>query len=162
MVKSNNEWFDEIYKENKENMLKLADRLLGNPEIAAELVHEAFLALLQDINKVRQHPNPGGWLMETLKHIILNEVKAAKYRLEIPLAGNEIASDTDFYQPSLSDLLPQALSAHEKYLLIWYYEEQLSYEQIAARLGISVNTCYARMFRVKEKYKKLISNAQSM
>ena len=40
-------------------------------------------------------------------------------------------------------------------LLVWFYEEGLSYEEISARLKIPILTCRTQMFRAKQHYKKL-------
>ena len=56
---------------------------------------------------------------------------------------------------SLRDILPPGLTQREQDLLVWFYEEGLSYEEISARLKIPILTCRTQMFRAKQHYKKL-------
>jgi RNA polymerase sigma-70 factor (ECF subfamily) len=55
------------------------------------------------------------------------------------------------------EILPQGLTAEERQLLIWYFKEQLAYEEIAGRLHISVLACRTRVFRAKEHCSALLA-----
>jgi RNA polymerase sigma-70 factor (ECF subfamily) len=156
------EWFDALYRKNALNMIKLATRLLDDEEIAKELVHEAFLILLYKKDTLATHPNVDGWLYITLKNLVMNEMQSSKYKLELPLSEAEETPMEDVYKVSLSELLPKELTFDERNLLIWFYEKQLSYEEIAARLGASVLACRTKMFRAKNKCKKYLNNISQM
>jgi RNA polymerase sigma-70 factor (ECF subfamily) len=52
-------------------------------------------------------------------------------------------------------MLPPGLTQRERDLLVWFYEDELSYEEIAARLKIPILTCRTQMFRAKQHYRKL-------
>ena len=62
-----------LYEEQCEKMLKFAYRMIGSIETAQDLVHETFMLALFNQDKLADHPNPGGWLMKTLRNLILNE-----------------------------------------------------------------------------------------
>jgi RNA polymerase sigma-70 factor (ECF subfamily) len=155
------QWFDTLYMENAPRMVRLAAYLLGDRQIAEELVHEACLILLYKRDRLADHPNLPGWLSQTLKNLVADELKSARHRLELPL--NE-AADTgreDTYEPPLELLLPPGLTPKEREILILYYEKQLSYEEIAARLNITVINCRTRLFRARARYKKLKNNEKN-
>jgi len=46
--------------------------------------------------------------------------------------------------------------------MILFYEKQLSYEQIAAQLDISVLNCRTRLFRAKVHYKEILSSEKNI
>ena len=79
------QWFTALYEQNASKMLRYASYQLRNASIAEELVEEAFVRLLQRREELLEHPNPAGWLWKTLQHLILTEVKLARYRREVPL-----------------------------------------------------------------------------
>ena len=56
-----------LYEEQCEKMLKFAYRMIGSIETAQDLVHETFMLALFNQDKLADHPNPGGWLMKTLR-----------------------------------------------------------------------------------------------
>jgi RNA polymerase sigma-70 factor (ECF subfamily) len=151
------DWFDQLYLENSPRMIRQAFYLLKNQQIAEELVNEAFLILLYKRRDLEQHPNLPGWLSQTLKNLIADELKSARHRLELPLNTDMDIPAAEPYDPPLNELLPNGLSQKEREILILFYEKQLSYEQIAAQLNISVLNCRTRLFRAKAHYKEIIS-----
>ncbi len=151
------QWFDKLYIENAPRMIRQATYLLRNQQIAEELVNEAFLILLYKKSDLINHPNLPGWLSQTLKNLMTDELKSARHRLEWPLNPNvEIAAD-DTYQQPLSELLPQDLKQNEREILLLVFEEQLSYEEISEKLHISVLNCRTRLFRAKTHYKEIMN-----
>lgn len=155
MPNQDNEWFDRLYIENYPRMVKQATYLLKDQRIAEELVNEAFLIYLYKKDSLNDHPNIKGWLSQTLKNLIYDELKSARHRLDLPLIG-ELDCRKDVFQPSLLEILPQGLTEQEKEILILYFEKQLSYEQIASYLNISIMNCRTRLFRAKKRCEKLM------
>lgn len=154
-----NQWFVELYREHSARLFKQAYYILRDRYLAEDLVEETFLILLYKQKDILTHPNIGGWLSQTLKYLILDEPKSARHRLEIPLVHDTSAFTEDTHYEPLEDLLPKGLSPKEREILILLFEEQLSYEDIAQRLGISILNCRTRAFRAKAHYKELIKNS---
>lgn len=155
MTAEDNELLGKLYLEYSGKMIKWAYTLLRSESIAMELVNETFVTLMTKIDEVRTHPNLVGWLFVTLRYQIRNELDKARYRLELPF-DESLAVGSDFTENlCLADCLPAELSEEEKNLIIWHYEERCSHEEMAKRLGISINACRTRLFRAKEHYKKI-------
>lgn len=146
------EWVHKLYEENASTMYRVAVRRLGDPESAHDAVQEAFLALINKADIVRAHPNPAGWLMKALRYLVLQQMEAEQKKLEHERPLERIIATSAAGMPPLPlrDLLPKGLSPQEQELLVWHYEEQLSYEEIAARLKIPVFTCRTRMCRARK------------
>lgn len=151
-----NRWFESLYQENAPRMVALAARLLNYPAVAEELVNEAFLILLAHEQEVREHPNPAGWLWETLKNLIKSELKRAKYRRERPLEEGLQAASEDPHPIPLAECLPPGLTEREREILLLFYEEGLSYEEIGARLQLSILACGARLTRARAHCRDLL------
>lgn len=154
-----NQWFIELYREHSARLFKQAYYVLRDQHLAEDLMEEAFLILLYKQKDLLTHPNIGGWLSQTLKHLILDETKSARHRLETPLIHDTFAFTVDTYHEPLEDLLPKELSPKEREIFVLLFEKQLSYEEIAQHLGISILNCRTRAFRAKAHYKELIANA---
>ena len=77
--------FTALYQGNATKMFAYALRQLRNRSLAEELVEEAFVRLLQQKEGLGDHPSLEGWLWKTLQHLILTEVRLAKYHREVPL-----------------------------------------------------------------------------
>ena len=151
-------WLKELYQKNAPKLYQVAFRRLEDTEEAQNIVQEAFLALLEKFDLVRSHPNPAGWLMKAVRYLILQSLDEKQNR-----TGHEVELDEQITQLgvsngqmlSLRDLLPPGLTLREQNLLVWFYEDGLTYEEISYRLKIPILTCRTQMFRAKKHYKKL-------
>lgn len=155
------EWFDQLYLNNYNRLKSSAYELLRDSMYADELVQEAFLILLtkkQELRKKR-HPNIEGWLVLTVKNLVKNELARASRHNECPLNDEVIPAAVDQYA-SLEDSLPSSLSPAERQVLVWFYEERLDAQEIAERLNISESTVRVKLFRARQKYKKILEKSK--
>lgn len=146
-----------LYEEQCEKMLKFAYRMIGSIETAQDLVHEAFLLALFNQDKLANHPNPEGWLMKTLRNLTLNERRRIKNHATVPLElvdnyiGKELGTSLDL-------LLPKQLSKEEREILVWRFEQQMGYREIANRLGISEVGCRSKVSRAIAHCRKYLDD----
>lgn len=105
---------------------------------------------------LRAHPNIQGWLFLTLRNQIMNETQKSFYKREVELVPENAPTVELEYTPDLNDSLPDGLNQDERQLLSLFFEEMLTHEEIAARLGCSVEACRMRLYRAKTHYKRLI------
>ncbi|MCI8440212.1 MAG: sigma-70 family RNA polymerase sigma factor [Oscillospiraceae bacterium] len=106
--------------------------------------------------KLIEHPKPGAWLLLTLRNLMANARRVESHKT-IPLeeaAG--IPENTE--ETPLSELLPVQLKPEEKEILVWRFEQQLSYQEMSERLGVSDEACRKRLVRAVEKCRKFIHN----
>lgn len=151
-MKKAEEFISMLYKQEYEKLFRAAYRMIGDPESAHDLVQDTFLLALSHQQELSAHPNPQAWLMLTLRNLVRNEQRLSVHN-EIPLETIIDRSMPDA-EPSLEEILPSQLSAKEKEILIWKYERQLDYREIACRLGISESGSRSRIFRVIAKCRK--------
>ncbi|NLC73588.1 MAG: RNA polymerase sigma factor [Ruminococcaceae bacterium] len=157
-MQDNNAWFEQVYRKNYAQLLKLSYYTLNDRHLCEDLVEDVFYILLKKQDELMPHPNIAGWLTITLKHLIYDELKSAKHRLELPLCFESDKAAYDAYEEPLSSILPEGLRPKEREIFILLYEEQLSYEEIACRLGITEANCRARAYRAKAHYRDLAAD----
>lgn len=148
-------WFNQLYIRYSPHMIQEAQKVLLNYESAEDVVQEVFMIawLKQDI--LRKLEKPSSWLYKVLKNQIGNELQRSKYRKAIPLDDHPELISPDISHGTLSDILPVGLSEQERNLLILFYEEQLSHEEIARQIGKSVCASRTALTRAKKHCKKL-------
>ena len=154
MTQDGNKWIEALYKGEFERLYRAAYRMTGSEESARELVQETFALALFHGKELREHPKPGGWLTNTLLHLIRNQ-----RRLQATL---EVSLETLFNAPApeeatVEELLPSKLSEDDRRVLIWRFKQRLDYDEIANRLGISESGCRSRVARAVARCKKLLS-----
>ena len=144
------EWFDPIYLQYHDEMVKFAFYLLRDAELAKDIAHNAFLTMLTKYAALRDHPNLHGWLIKTVRYQIKSELQKSRYSLEVPLLPEHelIALDPP---PDFLSTLPPGLNENERQILYLFFEVGLTHEQIAAQLGCTPEACRMRLHRAKRR-----------
>lgn len=146
-----------LYEAQYEKMFKLAYRMVGSVELAQDLVQEVFLIAMFHQDELSVHPLPEGWLMITLKNLALNERRRVKRHPEVSLES--VIELADKPPGSLLEfVLPKQLSEEDKKVLIWRFEHQMEYKEMADRLGISEVGCRSRVQRAVSRCKKYLKD----
>lgn len=146
-------WIQRLYMQEYQRMFRVAYRMTGDAGAAQDFVQDAFLLALLQQEKLSDHPSPGGWLMVTLRNLIQNS-----RRRERPLSledGFEIPAEGD--PRPLEEILPARLPEADRELLIWRFEQNMSYREIAGRKGLSEGACRSRVSRAVARCRALLS-----
>lgn len=151
-------WFDLLYRQQAPRMIQVARRVLGNRETAEDIVQNVFLIALAHEKELQQMEKPNAWLYRVLRNQIGNELQRARYRTTTTLEDTFDLESTDLTPLLLEHCLPKELPDSDQRILISFFEKQLSHEEIAKELGISIFASKTRLFRAKTKYKKLLLN----
>ena len=144
-------WFDHLYLCYSEKLIRTAKVLLNDRERAEEMVHDAYVLLLVYREKLETHPCIAGWLFQTLHYRLENEVRLAANTRVVPLDLEHYNIPGKDAPAKLEAFLPAGLSRKEKELLIWFFEYDMTHEEIAAKLQCSVHACHMRLYRAKRK-----------
>lgn len=156
MKKWSPEWFDQFYLDQYGLLKNCAYRSLRDEMIADEIVQEAFLIFLAKAEELRRerHPNIAGWLMVVVQHLVKNELGKACYRIECPLNDDEVIITED--QPKiLGEILPNKLSAEDRQILVWLFEDCYGTHEISRLLKVPAGIARVKIHRAKEKYRKI-------
>ena len=147
--------FQALYEELHDKMLRVAYRMTGSMDMAEDLVQETFLFALFRQDELLNHPLPEGWLMRTLQNLVLNERRKAAAHTAVPLDSLLNLAEEPTAAP-LEEALPRQLSQQDREILIWRFEQDLDYSEIADRLGISETGCRSRVFRAIRRCRDLM------
>lgn len=154
MTQTWNDLIASLYNEEYERLFRVAYRNTQSKELTQDLIQETFVLSLFHRETLMRHPNPGAWLMQTLYNLIANEQRLQRHG-DIPL--DEIADIPD--KPGdarLEELLPAQLRASEREILIWRFEQQMDYREMAGRLGISETLCRKRVSQAVNQCRKYL------
>lgn len=158
MTQDFNEWFTSTYRKEYNRLYYVAYRLTGSTETSKELVQDTFVWAFLRGERFMAHPKPEAWLMKTLTNLVKNEnrrLSAQNVSLETQYSLS--APDADH---GISELLPSKLSEEDREILIWRFEQELDYQEIAERLGISEAGSRGRVFRAVERCRKLLNGEE--
>ena len=135
-----------------------AARLTGNEAHAEDIAQDVFLRAFEHFSQLRGSPTAGGWLKSVAKNLALNHltryrrrwrffseltVSALENAAEAPEVNWEAADtlisglDADRRRQLVDDAL-RRLPEHQRVVLALYHFEEMSYQEIAERLRISL------------------------
>ena len=106
--------------------------------------------------------NPLGWLLRALNYELSHEFArqakqtAQEQPLHPPPAG---LAPTPPPSLGLAEVLPVQLSPRDREILLLFYEEGLSYQEIAQRLGVPVSTCGTWLSRARKHCRAYLSHS---
>lgn len=161
MAESPNTFFLDLYQAHYPKMIKLAYRMVGSKETAYDLVQETFLLALFQQERLERHASPEGWLMITLKNLAMNERRRFGRHPTLPMSLLEQLSAEPTPMP-LEHVLPRQLSPEERNVLIWRFEQQMEYREMADCLGLSESACRSRVCRAVSRCKKYLNVPPSL
>jgi RNA polymerase sigma-70 factor, ECF subfamily len=149
--------WDEVVREHADRVYRLAFRLSGNRADAEDLTQETFVRVFRSLADY----SPGtfeGWLHRITTNLFLDMVRRrqrirfdalpedAPERLATAEAGPERAYEENNLDPEIQRAL-DALPPDFRAAVVLCDLEGLSYEEIAATLGIKVGTVRSRIHR---------------
>ena len=152
------EYLEEIYRDMYPLLLRYAQSALeGDALLAEEVVQEGFVIAWGKVNVLMGSPNPQGWMVETVKHVIQNtrrsrEKSRRAAEAAAAVATMEVVLHTDEEQV---DLLYGDLAGDEGYELMKEYAlEDKTVGALAQARGITAEACKKRLQRARAHLKK--------
>lgn len=151
-----------------------AARIAGNDKQAEDIAQEVFLKAYENYEQIRNSPTVGGWLKTVATNLSLNYL--ARYRrrwrlfsemhrqdededqeMELPMPENVAAGVDLGMQRQLIEQALQRLPEPHRVPLVLYHFEDMSYEEIAKRLGVSLAKVKTDIFRARVALAKLLT-----
>ena len=163
----------EAFMRNYQNMVfGTAMRLLANQTEAEDIAQEVFLKAYERFAELRESPTAGGWLKTVTTNMCLNHLSRYRARWSffselIHRSGEDEEHEMEFEAPGdLEEELAQAdrhelveqalqkLPPTQRVPLVLYHLEGMKYEEIAAKLKISLGKVKTDIFRAREALRK--------
>lgn len=159
-------------RDHQHMVFTTAARLLGNDRQAEDIAQEAFLKAYEHFDHLRTNPAAGGWLRTVTRNLTFNYLgrHRRRWRLFTDMRADDI-SDPGMDIPAPDDLftdintgmrhalIEQALARlpdHQRLPLVLYHFEDMSYEEIASQLHISMAKLKVDLFRARAALAKTL------
>lgn len=164
-------------REYQDMVFATAVRLLGNAAEAEDVAQTVFLRAFERFDVVAGMNSPAGWLKTVTTNLCLNHLTRYRARwqslsdpdaspgLQVggspeprsswpsPLAALETADRAERLERALR-LLPD----HQRVPLVLFHFDELSYQDIASTLGVSVAKVRIDIHRARERLRKELSD----
>lgn len=143
-------------------LLVVAMRLTGDPERAKDLVQDTLTRALEHVAQFQTGTNLRAWLATILTRRFLDQLKRDDVALRaVPeLRALVPVRDVDLAIPGIPDAVlwseVKQLEPDLREVVELRYDQQLSYKQIASRLGIPVGTVSTRLMRAHDRLRQVL------
>lgn len=141
-----------------------AVRLLGNEAEAEDISQEVFLKAYQHYDELAQSPTAGGWLRTVARNLSLNHLTRYRARwrffselvsgregegveVDVPAPDSSERGATDSERQQLLEQALRKLPEAQRVPLVLFHFEELSCEEIAAKLEISLSKAKTDLHR---------------
>jgi RNA polymerase sigma-70 factor, ECF subfamily len=168
--------FEAFVRRYQDMVFATAVRLLGNPTEAEDVAQTVFLRAFQRFEEVGPSPTAAGWLKTVTRNTCLNHLSRYRRRWRF---FSELASTNDTSEefdqsemvsvpPSITEDLEHAqrqeqleralrrLPDHQRVPLVLFHFEDLSYQDIAAALGVSLGKVKTDIHRGREALRQVM------
>jgi RNA polymerase sigma factor (sigma-70 family) len=132
----------QVFEAEESPLLRFALGLVGQRETAEDLVQEAFLKLHAHWQDVA---NPRAWLFRSIRNLALNHLRDHKRETSIDSSHDWQSEHPDPEQNlgkletlGTLQLLVSELDPADRQLIALKYHDNLRYEQISERTGLSI------------------------
>jgi RNA polymerase sigma-70 factor, ECF subfamily len=125
-----------------------AARLARNDAQAEDISQEVFVKAYENFEHLRASPTAGGWLKTVATNLSLNYLTRYRNRWrlfseepavpELPVPDTLLADLGADQQRVAIDEALRRLPEHQRVALVLYHFEDFSYQEISARLGVSL------------------------
>jgi len=156
--------FEAFVRRYEDMVFATAVRLLGNPTEAEDVAQTVFLRAFERYPSLADSPSAGGWLKKVTTNLCLNHLSRYRNRWrffsELVRDDEDTGADVvdsltssppvDLAHDDRSARIEAALDAlpdHQRVPLVLFHFEGMSYEAIAASLGISLGKLKTDMHR---------------
>jgi RNA polymerase sigma-70 factor, ECF subfamily len=168
--------FEAFVLRHQDLVFATAVRLLGNRRDAEDIAQNVFLKAYQHFGEISGHPGAAAWLKTVTTNDCLNHLSRyrSRWRLFSELGRQDAEGEHVDYEMTLAanstpaDALESAdrrrqlatallkLPPHQRVPLVLFHFDQMSYQDIAARLGVTLAKIKSDIHRGREVLAKLL------
>lgn len=157
--------FEQIYKENMQDMYAVAYAVLNNREDAEDAVHQSFLKIADNLTKISQMPchEMRAYIVMISRNTAINMYNSNKRRAKHSETLNEsIDYISDYSQEEYTELVDAIKSLPQIYkdALFLYCLQGFSAKETAKMLGITAENVRQRVSRAKQLLREILERGE--
>lgn len=152
----------------KDKVYSLVFGILRNEENAKELAQDIFIKTFTALKKFRKESSFSTWIYRVAYNTAISETRKSKQRLksfddQLEQASSIVLSESIEAEEATKlrkELLHKAinqLQAEERLILMLYYFEEKTIEEISYSSGLSQSNVKVKLFRLRNKLKEIMT-----
>jgi RNA polymerase sigma-70 factor (ECF subfamily) len=164
--------FEQVIERHQALVAGTAARMLGSNSDVEDIAQQVFIRVWKSARRYVPRAKFTTWLLKITRNLVFNELRRAKRRAQVPLQSDpgteEIplkdetnpAPDASLLENELQRAIEEAimqLPESQRMALVLRRYEQLSYEEIAEVLDLSVPAVKSVLFRARTELRSRLN-----
>jgi RNA polymerase sigma-70 factor, ECF subfamily len=156
--------FEELIQRHQALVAGTAARMLGSNSDVEDIAQQVFIRVWKSASRYRPRAKFTTWLLKITRNLVFNELRRTKRRAQVPIQAEPDAEeitlpdettpmpDASLLENELQQEIEKAivqLPDTQRMALVLRRYEELSYEEIAEVLGLSVPAVKSVLFRAR-------------
>jgi len=150
--------FELLYRRWHPKLLRLACRLLGEPEAAQDVMQDAAMTIAKNISRLQDPSRFSAWAYTIVRRRVADHISKAVKTRDLKQKLIHTSIDVAGVSPDEKLTLKQGLShlsEAEQLLLKLFYTDGLTAVEIAAAMGIPLGTVKSRLYKARQNLKSI-------
>lgn len=152
--KGDKEMFGLLVEKYSDKVFSYFIKFLGDRDEALNLTNEVFYKAFRGIKNFNENKDFFPWLIKIARNEGINFIRKNRNYEERDIDSFE--DDSNFERDIILEDALKKLNENDREIILLFYQQDLSYEEIANILNISLENVKVRIFRAKEKLRKLL------
>ncbi|HAW94735.1 MAG TPA: hypothetical protein DCX60_00520 [Phycisphaerales bacterium] len=165
--------FAELIESHQERLYRFLLRTTNQTELAEDAVQDAFIRVLRNIDRFDERYRFSTWLFTIARRLLLNSLQKKR-----PLNAGDwldaasssvmalsVESDDESEREFASEIIDGAMDAltpHQREIVILYHHKGRSVHQIADLLGMPEGTIKSHLHRARRRMRDWMSSSDSV
>ena len=163
--------FSELIESHQIRLYRFLLKICGKPELAEDIVQDAFVRVLRNIDRFDERYRFSTWLFTIGRRLLINSLQKNRPRSEsdwiascegAPLREADDVSDKES-RLATGEMLDDALDVltpQQREVVVLYHHKDHSVHEISALLGIPPGTVKSHLHRARRRMRDWISSNQ--
>jgi len=156
--------FEVLYRKYYGKVYAIAKGVLLDPDDASDATQEIFRLVHRNLRRFDRRSKFSTWLYRIAVNRSIQEGRSLRRKkAELPIETAEHVGredDVQIVDPKINDALGK-LQPIDRAILVLFYWEELSLEEIATSLSCSPNAAKTRLFRARERFRKFYEQEEA-
>ena len=164
--------FTELIEAHQLRLYRFLLRICGKPELAEDIVQDAFVRVLGNIERFDERYRFSTWLFTIGRRLLLNSLQKHRPRSEsdwlASYEGSSVGGDSEVRDREgrlatvamLGEAL-DVLTPQQREIVVLYHHKDNSVQEIASLLGIPAGTVKSHLHRARRRMRDWISSKES-
>jgi RNA polymerase sigma-70 factor (ECF subfamily) len=148
--------FEQLYARYHDKVFAISRGVLLDQEEAADAVQEIFTLVLRNLARFDKRSRFSTWLFRVAVNRSIQQARRARFKykhVELTEANDRVQPEEPEYADPKVHAAMVKLSPNDRALLVLFYWDELSLNEIAESLACNVNAAKTRLYRARERFR---------